>query len=131
MFAHALGAHFVFNAISRYIVDRRIHAEMERFLARNNAMVKGLLVQYARIRTRELENEAKVWRLFIENVSNVQTTKPPEYVCLSALPNCALANRAALTQSGSVSCALWIIGMITPPPTRKLGIRSGKMPTVT
>ena len=40
-----------------YVVDRRIHAEMERFNARNNAMVKGLLLQYARIRTMELEQE--------------------------------------------------------------------------
>ena len=61
-----------------YVVDRRIHAEMERFIANNNAMVKGLLLQYARIRTLELDNEAKVWRSFVTNLSNVQTTKPPE-----------------------------------------------------
>ena len=61
-----------------YVVDRRIHAEMERFIANNNAMVKGLLLQYARIRTLELNNEAKVWRSFVTNLSNVQTTKPPE-----------------------------------------------------
>lgn len=43
-----------------YVVDRRIHAEMERFNARNNAMVKGLLLQYARIRTMELEQEVRM-----------------------------------------------------------------------